>query len=896
MRFFAFACLALPTLITLGSEVNSDVSTRETLVGLPVTFQIHFTNTIEHDQPVIPEVEGVTIEQAGPPSRSHQTSIVNGRRSERSVVTYNYRVTPLREGTFTIPPIQVSADGKAMLTRAAKIVATKGETDDLLFVEITGSESEIYVGQALELSLRIWIRPFRDPKTSYKFKERDTWQLISNESQWGPFRDRMIELANSNRRPEGRSVLREDSEGNNREYWLYRIDATIYPDRPTEIDGQDVRIVVDYPLELTRSRSPFSMLDDEFFQGTPFGSRNIGGFSSLRISRERPLVADAKIDPIDVMPVPTEGRPSDYVGAVGQYEIFTGADPTSVQVGDPITLHIGIEGDGLMDYVRAPPLHLQQDLVRDFRVPNEPLAGTVNRSTKAFTTTIRPRDTGVTQIPPIEYSYFDPNTQEFVRTRSAPIDIQVTPAEVLAMDAIVGNRGNGGGRDTMEGNGTASSNSTGLLFQSSESAVNTVPAPQLFSPRVVAMLAAAPTLFACVLLFCFRAVPAALIPARRRLRSSLLHVQSMDEIGEALERFLVSQFRIAPGQNARDQSIGALRANGRADLAIEAERIFAGEQGQSDLASWTVRTLQLTDEAAGLPQKAPRTHQNRLSPTATLLLAIFVSCGMGANVSQADQPSPSQLTEQQKVSLFSEGLKLFETARENPDEVEARDQYLDAAGRFQLIVDTGVENDQLYFNLAESYLRAGNVGMAIAHYRNALRLSPDNADYYRHLAAANQNSAGDDRESGSAGDINDAVLAYVSPRTMRLLCIASWTLLWLSLAIGMLRPNWAWRRAAAAFAVVFAASGASYFLRFQQFARDDVAVVVAPRAVIRAGDDPSFDELAELVDREGETLELVGERGDWIRVRLASGREGWIHQQEAQPISAAPSERPETGV
>ena len=216
MRFVALACLALQTLITVGAEIDSDVSTRETLVGLPVNFQIHFTNTIEHDQPVMPEIDGLTIEQAGPPSRSSQTSIINGRRTDRTIVTYNYRVTPLREGSFTIPPIQVSADGRRMLTKASRIVATKGETDDLMFVEITGSESEIYVGQAIDLSLRIWIRPFRDPKTSYKFKELDTWRLISSESQWGPFRERMLELANQNRRPEGRSVLREDSEGNDR--------------------------------------------------------------------------------------------------------------------------------------------------------------------------------------------------------------------------------------------------------------------------------------------------------------------------------------------------------------------------------------------------------------------------------------------------------------------------------------------------------------------------------------------------------------------------------------------------------------------------------------------------------------------------------------------------------
>ncbi len=325
----------------MAAEVESDVSTRETYVGLPIVLRININNAVEHETPIMPDVDGLQIELAGPPSRSSRTMWINGRKTERTTVSYAFRVTPLREGTFTIPPIKVVADGLASITKAVRVVASKSETDDLMFVEIEGSENDIYVGQALNLKLKIWVRPYRNADYQLDFDEGDMWQSFSDQTAWGPFEDRLEELAQNRRRPGGRRVLREDSTGQEREYFLYELETTIYPDRPTTIDGQDVRIIMNYPVELGRSRSPFSLLgDDDFFGGSPFDDRMFGSFTSrLTVNKARPIVAEAAIEPIRVKPVPTQGRPGDYVGAVGQYSIIAEAAPRSVEVGEPITLH-----------------------------------------------------------------------------------------------------------------------------------------------------------------------------------------------------------------------------------------------------------------------------------------------------------------------------------------------------------------------------------------------------------------------------------------------------------------------------------------------------------------------------------------------------------------------------
>ena len=95
----------------------------------------------------------------------------------------------------------------------------------------------------------------------------------------------------------------------------------------------------------------------------------------------RPIVAEAIVEPIDVLPIPTAGRPADYRGAVGKYQIVTEATPSTVKAGDPIKLlhrHRGHRPDGIGPGAAAGRIAGARRA--DFKVPNEPLAGFVDRT------------------------------------------------------------------------------------------------------------------------------------------------------------------------------------------------------------------------------------------------------------------------------------------------------------------------------------------------------------------------------------------------------------------------------------------------------------------------------------------------------------------------------------
>ncbi|MCG8587194.1 MAG: BatD family protein, partial [Pirellulales bacterium] len=341
------------------ASVRASLSSSEAYVGMPVTLRIEISNAAQHQAPTVPSIDGVDVRSSGAASRSSQTTIINGRRSERSSVTYAWQLTPRRAGTFVIPPIEVSVNGRREMTRTMRFSAEKSETGDLMFVEVDGQAKKIYVGQPLDLTLRIWIKPYHDQQYDITLSEGDMWQLIAGEqSNWGTFSERMTELSQNRERIRGREVSRADGNGKLQTYYRYDIDATIYPKRPGNVDAGDVQIVANYPTGLARSRSFFSMGD-------------------LAISGVRPIVADASVAPIDVTAIPNKGRPADYRGAVGEYQIVTQASPTRTKAGDPITLHIGIRGDGPMELVQAPPLSELPELINDFQVPEEALAGHV---------------------------------------------------------------------------------------------------------------------------------------------------------------------------------------------------------------------------------------------------------------------------------------------------------------------------------------------------------------------------------------------------------------------------------------------------------------------------------------------------------------------------------------
>jgi tetratricopeptide (TPR) repeat protein len=895
---FAFAIVASLAVEASAAEVRAAISTRETYVGLPVTLQIQVRNAEKFDAPALPEVAGLKIESLGTPGRSTQTTIINGRVSTNSSVIYSYQVTPTQTGSFHIPPITVTADGEQLATPAFDFVASKSETGDLLFVEISGKEKDIYVGQSLDLQLKIWVRPYQDKQYNVTLSEGDMWHLLSERTNWGPFAEQIQQLAARDQRPVGTEVLRKDRNGVEHSYYLYEIPATIYPKKPGKIDAKDVQVVALYPTAIGESQDPFGgMLDDMGFggrMGSMFGPR-------LAIESVHPIVAEAQVDPIEVREIPIADRPADYRGAVGKYRIVSQANETNVKAGDPITLLLGVAGTGPMDLVQAPPLAELPALTRDFKVPNEPLAGYVKGVQKVFQTTIRPRLAGITEIPPIPFSYFDPEIGKFITTESAPIPIHVAPADTLALADVVGRSAAAGATsDDASQAGTADAGPQLAIATTGNLLAKDTP-PQPLSNQALALLAVPPLAVLVLLIFRspsgFSALALRFGTSLRRSRVQIEAAENPADIARALRTILTKRLRLSATADAAT-IVGALRSTGRRTAAVRTERILqqAADANVTALSSGPTldelkrEALAVLDDLQGRSRPAPlKPIATRLQTSTSTIIAIVALAGAlfagNGSVQAATTSNQATLTTTQQNTLLTEAGERYNAALSTAatDSAEAKEAFADAAEKYQLVVDSGVENSRLYFNLANAYLESGTTGRAIANYERSLRLDPTNRDSRTNLAYAQgrlAKPAADAKESAVtrseyASLANSFLNRYVSPTAVLTIATIAWLAFWVALGARLCDLRFPWKSLAVASLLIAVTAAASYALSCQA-ADSNVAVVVNSDAPLRTGDGDSFPAVGSTQLAEGQSVEFLKRRSGWVQIKTEQGDSGWL--------------------
>jgi hypothetical protein len=134
---------------------------------------------------------------------------------------------------------------------------------------------------------------------------------------------------------------------------------------------------------------------------------------------------------IHVKPLPEEGRPQGFTGAVGDFALSVSSDREESLVNDAIGLKVRIAGEGNLNAVTSPPL---QELV-DFKQyePKVTSSSGVRRDRlqgeKVWDYVLIPMAPGEQTIPPVTFSFFDPGETKYRTVWSAPIVIQVARGE-----------------------------------------------------------------------------------------------------------------------------------------------------------------------------------------------------------------------------------------------------------------------------------------------------------------------------------------------------------------------------------------------------------------------------------------------------------------------------------
>ena len=126
---------------------------------------------------------------------------------------------------------------------------------------------------------------------------------------------------------------------------------------------------------------------------------------------------------LTVQPLPEVGKPAQFSGAVGEYQISAYVDRSAIEAGRALTLSVHISGRGSMQTVTAPKLPAIQGVV--VNGPN--LVEGATPTTRTYAYALIPAQSGTLRIPAIAYIYFDPSRAVYATAQTTPIPVSVRP-------------------------------------------------------------------------------------------------------------------------------------------------------------------------------------------------------------------------------------------------------------------------------------------------------------------------------------------------------------------------------------------------------------------------------------------------------------------------------------
>lgn len=130
---------------------------------------------------------------------------------------------------------------------------------------------------------------------------------------------------------------------------------------------------------------------------------------------------------VNVQPLPQEGKPLTFSGAVGQFQIQTQVDGTSFPAGQPISLRVRLEGQGNAKVIELPAIQWPENL-EVYDTKSESKFFKDGLSYKEFEILVIAKQPGEVKIPQINFSYFDPILKQYITKSTEEFKINITEA------------------------------------------------------------------------------------------------------------------------------------------------------------------------------------------------------------------------------------------------------------------------------------------------------------------------------------------------------------------------------------------------------------------------------------------------------------------------------------
>jgi hypothetical protein len=374
---------------------------------------------------------------SGPNQESGMESI-NGNTTQYTGITFILR--PKSKGDFIIGPTTATADGKTVKSNAVKIkvvneptgnsissnspfsglmnfdepVVKRGSFNDYIlrkgenindkinkniFIRVETSKTSCFIGEPIMVTYKLYTRL----KSESNITHNPSFNGFS-----------VIDML----RQSDINALVEKYNG--REYNVYSLRQTqLYPLQAGNVE-----------LESAAVENDIHFVKEEFLRNSREEDL-FGSFSSIAIPTDalvnQKVTLQSKPVIINVKPLPEEGKPASFNGAVGNFNIYAEMDKKKLTTDDAGKLFITIEGEGNLTLVNAPEFNwpggiegFEPRMKESLDKRSIPVSGS-----KTFEYSFTINKEGNYTLPPVEYSFFDPAAARYKIITTNPITFSV---------------------------------------------------------------------------------------------------------------------------------------------------------------------------------------------------------------------------------------------------------------------------------------------------------------------------------------------------------------------------------------------------------------------------------------------------------------------------------------
>lgn len=241
-----------------------------------------------------------------------------------------------------------------------------------------------------------------------------------------------------------------------------------------------------------------------------------------------------------------------------------------------------------------------------------------------------------------------------------------------------------------------------------------------------------------------------------------------------------------------------------------------------------------------------------------------------------------------QVSANSDTLVLSDSLFQKANELYENGSYEAALDTYGLILDSGSESSQLYYNMGNAAFRSNNIGHAILYYEKALKLEPSHEDASHNLKYVSQYrvDAFDPVPEFFFRSWMKGLVGSLSENTWSLLAILLFSLALASIIFYLFAKSLGVKKAGFTLAVIglllFGLTLSFAVKHHRSIIDPESAIILSPSVVVRSSPSDTGTELFIL--HEGTRVQINEEVSGWHNIRVDDGREGWIPAVDFESI------------